>query len=204
MRSYPLRSSTAPRRWYLGFVILLSLGAPRSSPAVAGEEPAARDAVLAVLRERNVFDPNRRAQRRDEPGEREAPPQTESFVLTGALLHDGTALGFFDGSRPEYRRVLSTGESLAGYSVVEIATSGVTLEKDGSQVQLAVGMSLRRVGEGEWTLAAERYEAPGSSAAPPGPSPVPPPDAAVGSAPSDEKNDILRRMMERRRQEDSR
>jgi len=171
---------------------------------MAADTPARED-LLTLLRDRNIFDPNRRAPRRGEE-DREAPPpaRMDAFRLIGALTHDDKAFGFFDGTDSDYRRVVAVGEVIAGFKVTAINTTAVTLENDGKQLLLAIGTGLRRVGAGEWTPAdgMENSTSPVADESADRRAVVAGESTPAGVA--SEEDDILQRMLERRRQEGSR
>ena len=81
-------------------------------------------------------------------------------------------------------------------------TTAATLERDGTELQLAVGAGMRRVGDGEWVLTDKPEGVSRESPEETGARPAEQVSSAVSSTP-EEENDILRRMMERRRQEGS-
>jgi hypothetical protein len=202
-----LRPTRAVRAFILWVVLSTGVGVSTFSLRTVAAEAGAGEDLLALFSERNVFDPNRRAPRRGEERRTFAPPpRSENFRLIGALIHDDNAFGFFDGTDSDYRRVAEVGEVFAGFKVVAIDTAGVTLEKDGDPIEMAVGAGMRRVGEGAWTPA----DGAGEVGAPltgdrdaeiesTGDEPAP----EATTAAEDEASDVLRRMLERRRQEGS-
>ena len=66
-------------------------------------------------------------------------------------------LAFFDGTRSEYRKVLKPGETIAGYKVEEVTPTSVKLASPTNEVQLAVGMQLRREDDGKWQMTETIY-----------------------------------------------
>ena len=106
-----------------------------------------------IVVDRNIFDPNRRASR---PERRSAPKepaaQPDQIALTGVLIHEGAAVAFFEGTKPEYSVDLKEGGTVAGYTVVEIRTDGLKLSKDGREIELPVGSGLSRQNGAEWEL----------------------------------------------------
>ena len=186
-------------------VLALTLAVGGLSHLVAADRSPDQDAH-ALLRTRNIFDPTRRPDRPTEDRrEHETPPRTETLNLIGTMLHEGRAFGFFDGSSPSFRQVLSPGESLAALKVGAITTAGVELEEeDGTVHWLPVGSRLSRVGQEAWSVAdgsTRTSEEPSAAASSESEAPATGPAAA---GPTSETDDTLRRMMERRRQEESR
>jgi len=105
-----------------------------------------------IIADRNIFDPNRspRSAGRTEP--RKA-AQVESFALVGTLSYEKGTFAFFDGTDSSYRKALKAGDSIAGYKIAEITADGVKLEAEGKQVELNVGMQMKKQDESEWQLA---------------------------------------------------
>jgi len=105
-----------------------------------------------IIADRNIFDPNRspRSAGRTEP--RKA-ARVESFALVGTLSYEKGTFAFFDGTDSSYRKALKAGDSIAGYKIAEIAADGVKLEAEGKQVELNVGMQMKKQDESEWQLA---------------------------------------------------
>lgn len=181
-----------------------------------------------LVSERNIFDPNRRSQAdrivRQAP---EVPPKIESFSLVGALLSEVTGTNaFFAGTDSRYNTVLSPGESIAGHTIVQLVPDSVTLETNENTINLSIGMQMKRIGEGSWQLIAgtansssqiqrrdpssgfgeRRDRGPDERRDPRSftdnrssvsPRPEPNGDSDSGDSP----DDILKRLMERRRQE---
>ena len=178
---------------------------PDSVPAA--ETPRSEDG-MALVRSRNIFDPNRRPGRRSD-GQRDSsePPRAELLVLTGTMLHTGRDLAFFGGSESAFRKVVTVGEQVGRFTVARIQRGEVELTGDDQRHVLGVGKSLKRLGEGPWEVSEERVTATAPSAArtEERAERSPAPATANGPAAAPEgSNDTMRRMMERRRQEESR
>ncbi|MFM1942980.1 MAG: hypothetical protein RI897_1962 [Verrucomicrobiota bacterium] len=164
-----------------------------------------RESLLQLLRERNIFNPNRRGPVREErEPNREPEPQRESFQLIGALTTPEQQLAFFDGSNPDFRRVINVGDLIAGFKVTAITTTSVQLEQDTNQIEIAVGTGMERVGDTPWETSSTPFRST---------SPTTTETIATNNSPGNnpettspaggEENDILKRMLERRRQEES-
>ena len=116
-----------------------------------------------IIAERNIFDPNRQPYRtRREPAPR--PRNIESFALVGVMSYDKGTFAFFDGTNPSYKKVLKQNDRIAGYTVSGIEPNSVKLTSGSNQVDLRIGMQLRRADEGAWSVGA-RTEAYASSPA---------------------------------------
>jgi hypothetical protein len=154
-----------------------------------------------LLKTRNIFDPNRRASRIEPPRDSRATstrriPRANTLSLTGTMVADGRALAFLNGSRSEYSKVIGVGETVADYKVKAIDGAHVELEHNGKATVLGVGKLLTLEGTTEVAVdgAAEPEPEPDATAAAA-------PDAAAAPAAAGDKNDVLRRMMERRAKE---
>jgi hypothetical protein len=168
-----------------------------------------------LIRSRNIFDPNRRAPRNTE--RRTDSRRPDSFTLTGTMVTDTKTLAFFSGTRSEYSRVIPVGSSVGPFKVKTIAAAQVELERDGKVLTLPMGRTLQ-LENASGASAPEVVDTPPPTEAPPegsGPSDAPPtgsissaapPGSPVApsngsSAPPGDKNEVLRRMMERRQKE---
>jgi hypothetical protein len=90
-----------------------------------------------------------------EPGSRGRPaPTAERFALTGTMSYTkGGTMAFFDGTSPDYRRVLKTGGSIGSFKITEITHDGVKLEAGEQKYELKVNMQLSRPpGGGDWAV----------------------------------------------------
>ena len=171
--------------------------------ALAADAPKGYDAYK-VVRTRNIFDPNRKAVRETPPVRSNAPsrPRSSSFTLTGTMVREGRSLAFFSGSRSEFSKVISVGDSVADFKVIAIEPGEVVLERDGKKMALAIGKPFQIEGKpGD----PEPVEEPASNAEgttlPASPESGTAPAASAPPAGSDAKSEVLRKMMERRAKE---
>lgn len=172
--------------------------------ASAAEKPQGYDA-FELIRTRNIFDPNRRAVKKESEQTRAvAPsrPRSVHLALTGTMVTDGRALAFFSGSRSEFNKIVKVGEKIGDFTVAAISAGQVDLKQGETPTVLAVGNRLQLEGteadaaepEPTPTDATPVAASPTSSTGTATPSAAPPP--APGNA-----SEILKRMMERRAQE---
>ena len=107
-----------------------------------------------LITERNIFNTRRSA--RYVPPSRDSTitrrqNRSESFALVGTMRYDKGPFAFFDGSRSDYRKVLKPNDSIGGFKVAEILPSAVKLTSSTNEIELPVGMQLKREDEnGEW------------------------------------------------------
>ena len=140
------------------------------------------------------------------------------LTLNGAMVTADKSLAFFGGTRTEYRKVLGAGETIGGFKIKSISPSQVELERDGKVTPLPVGQQISPDTTAPTPTAQtqasseEPQPATPAAAAEPGtgsaPADAPPATTAPGApaasgAPAD-RNEILRRLMQRRQQETSR
>lgn len=189
--------------------LLLSVAA-LALPAVARDQaapatpaPAAAKGfdAFGLVKTRNVFDPNRRAMRTESTTEkRDRTTRPSWFMLTGTMVTDGKTLAFFSGSRSEFSKVIPAGESVAGYKLLVVTPAQVELEHGGKSMTMGVGHRLQLEGMTDEVAASE----PGPGAPPPPGAPdsaTPPSPAGAAPAAGGDKNEIMRRLMERRQKE---
>jgi hypothetical protein len=69
------------------------------------------------------------------------------------MSYSNVLLAFFDGSSSDYRKSLKTGDRIASYTIREIQHNVVKLAADTNEVQLRIGMQMRRSEDGSWTAA---------------------------------------------------
>ena len=115
---------------------------------------------------------------------------------------EGQAFAFFTGTEPAFRSVIQVGQNIAGHTVVSIRNKTVTLSKGGNSFELAIGMEMNRQGKAEWKLdpkadgswrnsASSKLELSNEQL-----NEQEKPNALTG-----DKADILKQMIERRKQE---
>jgi hypothetical protein len=125
----------------------------------------------------------------------------DSFALVGILSYEKGQFAFFDGTSSEFRKVLQSEGTIAGYKIIGISQKGVKLEAAGKQIELPVNYQMRREDEGEWQVAvrsgSDTPSGPSSSASS-GSSAT----ATATATASPEVNEVLKKLMERREQED--
>jgi hypothetical protein len=149
--------------------------------------------AFRTISERNIFNLNRTARRR---GRSRTQQGGDAFYLVGTMSYEKGAFAFFDGTGSEYRKVLQKAGAIAGYRVLEITPTSVKLEIDGKQVTMKVGTQMRHEDQGGWQLVANS-ELPVTPV-----EDVAPADGdTTSSSSSDEPNDVLKRLMQRREQE---
>jgi hypothetical protein len=154
------KSVSSSSRWLGGGMIALMLATGDRVVAQPTNTPARLDySSFKLITDRNIFNPNRSARLpRTEGRETRSEVRAESFALVGTMSYEKGLFAFFDGASSDYRKVLKTQDAIAGYKVMDIAPNQVKLASGTNEVNLPVGMQMRRKEEGGWTLSA-RVEA---------------------------------------------
>lgn len=225
----PVAGSTASEKAPAAKATPQTSAATVSSKKEAVPSPKSYDA-FRIVGERNIFDANRSARTRGRSSEDAAPaPKVESFALVGTMAYEKNSLAFFDSNNSAYRKTAKAGDTIGIHKLKRIGASQVTLEAEGKEVELKVGMQMRRESDGPWE-AAVRTETFASAPTPGGggsgerrpsfgggdssrssrssrggytrgPTPGgPPPDTSAPSSGGSD-NDLLRRLMEKRKKE---
>lgn len=155
------------------------------------------------ITDRNIFDPNRQPHSGPRPvvSTHTRSISAPAFSLVGVMMYNKGLFAFFNGNSDELRRALSVDGQIAGYTVADIAYNQVTLQStnQSEKVELKVGDGMREE-NGRWQLAAAGDLAIENPAGPARSSEAsdasPPPSLSSGPA-----SDILKRLMEKRKEE---
>jgi hypothetical protein len=201
----------------------------RGAPEESRGRGAAGFEAFGLLELRNIFDSQRQPRVSGYAPPAQATPTApvaESFVLRGVLLDQGDAVAFFEGSSPEYNASVKLGGIIGGHKLVEIRTDRVMLTSTRRKMELPVAFQMSHRSGGDWEVTTETTPvissspmlptpaagAPGTAIAgtsgslpTPGATRMAPagsPPAAGAPAPSGgSADDMLKRLMERRRKE---
>ena len=148
----------------------------------------------------NIFDPNRRPRTRDYVPPSRPTRDADYFSLVGTMSYENGTFAFFNGSSSEFQKALKRADIIAGYKVTAIDPDSVKLSRETNQVELRVGMQMRREGDGSWFRSS-------SSAAytersfEPAPASTPGSVLPLGAGASAADSDVIKRLMERREKE---
>lgn len=183
----------------------------------AATAPAQRDASdyshFRLITERNIFNAGRSGRQQYSSRETRRPSRVDNVSLVGVMTYGKGPFAFFDGSSSDYRKALQPGGSLGPIKVLAVQTNAVELEIGTNRVQLTVGSHLRREEEGEWKVSdsdapsafagSSSSGTPGRSFSPGGPSGAASTTSSAGAASSSggADNEVLRRLLQRREQE---
>lgn len=152
-----------------------------------------------IIYERNIFNPNRAPRSSGAPPvtrretERRPTVRSESFALVGTMSYEKGSYAFFDGSSSQYRKVIQSDETIAGFKITSVTPKCVTLEHEGKTIELCVGMQMSKSDdEKDWRMQ-ERPEAPATSGSSS--------SSTTVSSDGAGAEEVLRRLMEKRAQE---
>ena len=207
----------------------LALLAPRPASAQDAEDGAARVPQgiqfenFELILDNNIFNSNREDRARLEAERqraRESSIPVDRFSLVGTMHNNDESLAFFSGSSSRYNTVLKTGEQIEGYSVKEIHEKNILLEKEGNELEFSVGMGMTRRGDDPWEIvqnagsdfrgssgsgrsrsSSRSSRGPSRDNRPPSRTSSNSSSTATSEPDAASKSDILKRMMERRRQQ---
>ena len=176
----------------------------------AGDVPGPTDyaAFSRFVTERNIFDPNRQPHYTTRPRVRTRThsPSAPAFTLVGTMAYEKGLFAFFNGNSDELRQALPVTGQIAGYTVTDIAYGRVTLETTNTatnataKVELKVGDVMREE-NGRWQFAGAGDIVMDNSPAPDSSTPESASPAPAASPAAGEPNDILKRLMQKREQE---
>ncbi len=161
-------------------------------------------AFSRFIADRNIFDSARYPRTPGTPVRR-APARPRSapvpmFTFVGAMSYGKGTFAFFDGNSSEYRKALQASGQIAGYTVKEITLDSVKLEAGGKQIEMKVGAQLRQ--DGEWQLIGANAATPiTADSSAPGAVTASATNSTVDPSPSVESNEVLKRLMKLREQE---
>jgi hypothetical protein len=133
-------------------------------PAAAQPTNTTDFASFQVIAQRNIFDPNRVPHSHPNPS-RALERVIDSFSLVGTMSYEKGSFAFFDGTSPDFRKVLEQGGDIAGFKITALAPKSVTLLSGTNETVLQVGSQLRRDDEGHWAASTEpaSYTSTGNS-----------------------------------------
>jgi hypothetical protein len=135
-------------------ILLVALGSVASSAAQSNVVPTNGTdlASFQIIGQRNIFDPNRVPHRRSSSS---AARVVDSFSFVGTMSYAKGNFAFFDGTSPDFRKVLELEGSLADFKVTAITPKSVTLVSGTNETVLPLGTQMRRADDGHWEVSAE-------------------------------------------------
>jgi hypothetical protein len=198
---------------FFGLAALLTLAAggafAQSNNGIPG--PTNYASFSRFITDRNIFDPARQPHyysttTRIRPRTRVS-ASAPAFTLVGTMSYEKGMFAFFSGNTADLKKVLPVSEKIADYTVTEISMGHAVLQATNAsdKLELKVGDVVRQE-NGKWVLSGAG-DLPAGSSSSSSSSPAASPGAAGGEnaaaspASAGEPNDILKRLMEKREQE---
>jgi hypothetical protein len=181
-----LLEAASPRPGRLAWLLLV-LASTWAGPFSTNSAAQPDYAAFRIVTERNIFNTTRAHRTRG--GREDTPPPVDTITLYGTFIYQKGPYAFFTGSSAEYSKVLAPGQSIAGYTVLEVGGSGVKLAAGTNTFELRVGMQLRREEGGNWQIAGDTAMVISSSTT-----------TAADTSGGDD-SDVMKRMMKQREQE---
>lgn len=115
-----------------------------------------------LIGQRNIFDPNRVPHVRSGYS-RSAPRIVDSFSFVGTMSYAKGTFAFFDGTSPDFRKVLELDGSIADFKVAVITPKSVTLLSGTNESILPLGTQMRRDDDGHWVVSTDTASYAGMS-----------------------------------------
>jgi len=170
--------------------------------------PADYTSFTRFITDRNIFDPNRQPHYSSTPRTRtrtRVAPSTPAFTFVGTISYEKGLFAFFSGNHADLKKVVPLAETFAGYTITEISHGRVTLTATNqtAPLTLQVGDGMRQEG-GKWVLTTlGESSAAGSSSEPAstGDDENAATSATSSPASAGQPNEILKRLMQKREQE---
>lgn len=138
--------------------LLLAVVFPVSAQSTNGTDFAS----FQIIGQRNIFDPNRVPHRRSSSPTARV---VDSFSFVGTMSYAKGNFAFFDGTSPDFRKVLELDGSIADFKVTAITAKSVTLVSGTNETVLPLGTQMRRDDDGHWVVSTESasYASAGNS-----------------------------------------
>jgi len=185
---------------------LFLLFAATGLPAIAQETNTASRfdyPAFHIIAERNIFNQNRS---RGSGGNgyrnrQDRRVRTDAFALRGTMSYEKGRFAFFDGTSLDYRKAAQTDDTIAGFKVAEVGRDSVKLESNGKQIELQIGMQMKKPEQGNWELASGADVIDFNASASTGETNTTTNTEAGSSTSSGGESDILKRLLQKREQE---
>src|SRR5438552_5385727 len=106
--------------------------------------------TFKLIAERNIFNQSRRGARIRSSYQETRRTRFEAVTLAGTMSYEKGTFAFFEGTSSDYTKAVKAADKIAGYEVKEVAPNFVKLASSTNEIELRVGMQLRREEGGEW------------------------------------------------------
>ena len=148
--------------WLSAFLVATLLAS--AFPAAAQSTNGTDFASFQIIGQRNIFDPNRVPHRRSSSSVARV---VDSFSFVGTMSYAKGNFAFFDGTSPDFRKVLELDGRIADFKITAITARSVTLVSGTNDTILPLGTQMRRDDDGHWVVSSESaaYASTGSAIA---------------------------------------
>ncbi|MDB4342079.1 hypothetical protein OAA59_02590 [bacterium] len=165
-----------------------------------------------ILHKRNIFDPNRKPYREPrKPQDPEPEPQIDAFTVIGLMAYADRQIVVLSGSSSEYNGVFKLNDQIDNLKLISLGDKAVSFAEGETNFSVGIGTGLRRVDGGDWKESTERvsstsrsqYSSRGTTRSDENTDSAKESEDKAGEADDSEDSaaELLRKMMERRRQE---
>jgi hypothetical protein len=112
---------------------------------------------FGILHTNNIFDPNRKPYRPER--KRQAPepePQIDAFTLIGLMAYADRQIAVLSGSSSEYSGAFKLNDQIDNLKLVSLSDKAISFAEGEATFNVDIGTSLRRVDGGAWKESSER------------------------------------------------
>jgi hypothetical protein len=186
-------------------LLLALLLAPGFARAQSSDVPGDADypAFSRFITQRNIFDPSRyphETRTYHHTVSRHA-SSAPSFTLVGTMSYSKGNFAFFSGNSDDFKKILPVSGCIASYEVTAISLKGATLlGPDKKTIQLNIGDQLRQENNG-WQMVGAAEASASSNEGASSSGGVTPDSGSTAPSANLGNNDILKRLMQLREQE---
>jgi hypothetical protein len=172
---------------------------------------------FGILHTNNIFDPNRKPYRQERKRQDPEPePQIDAFTVIGLMAYADRQIAVLSGSSSEYNGAFKLNDQIYNLKLVSLSGKSVSFAEGESTFSVDIGTGLKRVDGGAWKESNERVNVASKSRSSrnqyssleasrreenedPAKEAEEKEDESDGA--TDSEAELIRKMMERRRQE---
>ncbi|MDP6735620.1 MAG: hypothetical protein QF732_03890 [Nitrospinaceae bacterium] len=119
---------------------------------------------FGILHSNNIFDPNRKPYRPDRKRQDPEPePQIDAFTVIGLMAYANRQIAVLSGSSSEYSGVFKLNDQIDNLKLVSLSDKAVEFTEGEATFNVDIGTSLRRVDGGAWKESSEPVNAASKS-----------------------------------------
>ena len=110
-----------------------------------------------ILHINNIFDPNRKPYQPDRKRQEPEPePQIDAFTVIGLMAYADRQIAVLSGSSSEYSGAFKLNDQIDNLKLVSLSDKAVSFAEGEATFNVDIGTSLRRVDGGAWKESSER------------------------------------------------